>query len=101
MSLRTFSQKVCTSNIKVAGAGSELTNSVYRRMRFLARVITATPASVVIFRHELVPRQRGSSCRCLVLLGGLELLTTEVVTVWVTCGNEYGGILEDVNAGGV
>ena len=33
--------------------------------------------------------------------GGLELLTADVVALWVATGNEYGGTLEDVNVGGV
>jgi len=34
-------------------------------------------------------------------LGGLELRTPDVVGLWVASGDEYGSILEDVNAGGV
>ena len=34
-------------------------------------------------------------------MGGLELLTADVVALWVASGDEYGGTLEDVNVGGV
>jgi len=101
MSPRAFSQERCTSDIKVAGAGSGLTDRVYWRMRVLARVITAASAPVAIFRSELVPGQMCSCCGVLGSPGELELLTTDVVTLWVASGDEYGGTLEDVNVGGV
>jgi len=101
MSSRAFSQERWTSDIKVAGAGSGLTNRVYWRMRVLARVITAASAPVAIFRRELVPGQMCSCCGVLGSPGGLELLTPDVVTLWVASGDEYGGTLEDVNVGGV
>jgi len=34
-------------------------------------------------------------------VGGLELRTPDVVGLWVASGDEYGGTLEDVNAGEV
>ena len=43
-------------------------------------------------------------CSCCGILGspaGLELLTPDVVTLWVASGDEYGGTLEEVNFGGV
>jgi len=101
MSSRAFTQERWTSDIKVAGAGSGLTNRVYWRMRVLAPVITAASAPVAIFRRELVPGQMCSCCGVLGSRGGLELLTPDVVTLWVARGDEYGGTLEDVNVGGV
>jgi len=98
---RAFSQERWTSDIKVAGAGSGLTNRVYWRIRVLARVITAASAPVAIFRRELVP---GPMCLCCGVLGwpgGLQLLTPDVVTLWVASVDQYGGTLEDVNVGGV
>ena len=100
MSARAFSQHRWTSDIKEAGAGG-LTNRMYRRMRILARAITAASAPVVVFRRELVPGQM-SSCRgVLKSPGGLELLAADVVALWVARGDDYGGTLEDVNVGGV
>jgi len=87
MSSRAFSHERWTSDIKVAGAASRLTNRVYWRMRVLARVITAAAARVAIFRHELVPGQMCSSCGVLGSPGGLELLTPDVVTLWVASGD--------------
>ena len=101
MSLGAFSQERWTSDLKVAGTGSGLTNKVYRRMRVLACVITAASAPVAIFRRELVPGQMCSCCGVLRLPGGLELLPLDVVTLWVASGDEYGGTLEDVNVGAV
>jgi len=101
MSSRAFSQEWWTSDIKVAGAGSGLTNRVYWRMRVLARVITAASAPVAIFGYELVPGQTCSYCGVLGSPGGLELLTPDVVTLCVASGDKYGGKLEDVNVGGV
>jgi len=43
-------------------------------------------------------------CSCRGVLGpagGLELLTADVVALWVASSDEYGGTLEDVNVGGV
>jgi len=43
-------------------------------------------------------------CSCRGVLkspGGLELLAADVVALWVACGDEYGGTLEDLNVGGV
>jgi len=101
MASRAFSQEQWTSDIKVAGACSRLTNRVYWRMRVLARVITAASAPVAIFRCELVPGKMGACCGVLGSPGGLELLTPDVVTLWVASGDEYGGKLEDVNVGRV
>ena len=101
MSSSAFSQDRWTSDIKVAGAGIGLTNRVYRRMRVLARVIPSALAPMAIFRRDLVP---GKMCSCRGVLGsagGLELLTADVVALWVASGDEYGGTLEDVNVGGV
>jgi len=101
MSLSAFSQDRWTSDIKVAGAGIGLTNRVYLRMRVLARIITFASAPMAIFRRDLVP---GKMCSCRGVLGsagGLELLTADVVALWVASGDEYGGTLEDVNVGGV
>jgi len=101
MSSRAFSEHRWTSDIKVAGAGRGLTHRVYRRMRILARAITAASAPVAVFRHELV---QGQMCSCrgvLKLLGGHEPLAADVVALWVASGDEYSGILEDVNVGGV
>jgi len=98
---RAFSQDRWTSDIKVAGAGIGLTNRVYRRMRVLARVITSSSAPMAIFRRDLVP---GRMCSCRGLLrsaGGLELLTADVVALWVASGDEYSGTLEDVNVDGL
>jgi len=100
MSSRAFSQDLWTSDIKVAGAIG-LTNRVYRRMRVLARVITSALAPMAIFRRDLVP---GKMCPCHGVLGSagrLELLTADIVALWVASGDEYGGTLEDVNVGGV
>jgi len=88
MSSRAFSQERGTSDIKVAGAGSGLTKRVYWRMRVLARDITAASAPVAIFRREIVPGQMCSCCGVLGSPGGLELLTTDVVTLWVASGDE-------------
>jgi len=101
MSSRAFSQDWWTSDIKGAGAGIGLTNRVYRRMRVLARVITSASAPMAIFRRDLVP---GKMCSCRGVhgwAGGLELLTADVVALWVAIGDEYGATLEDVNVGGV
>jgi len=101
MSSRAFSQEQWTSDIKVAGTGIGLTNRVYWRMRVLARVITYASAPMAIFRRDLVP---GKMCSCRGVLGsagGLELLTADVVALWVASGDEYGSTLEDVNVGGV
>jgi len=101
MSSRAFSQDLWTSDIKVAGAGIGLTNRVYRRMRVLARVITSASPPRAIFRRDLVP---GKMCSCHGVLesaGRLELLTADIVALWVASGDEYGGTLEDVNVGGV
>jgi len=70
-------------------------------MRVLARVITAASAPVAIFRHELVPGQMSLCSGVLGSRGALELLTPDVVTLWVASGDEYGGTLDDVNVGGV
>jgi len=72
-------------------------------MRVLARVITAASAPVAIFPRELVPGQRCSYYGVLGSPEGLELLTPDVVTLWVASGDEYGGhgTLEDVTVGGV
>jgi len=83
MSLRAFSQDRWTSDIKVAGAGIGLTNRLYQTTRVLARVITSASAPMAIFRCDLVP---GMMCSCRGLLGslgGLELLTADVVAQWV------------------
>ena len=43
-------------------------------------------------------------CSCLGLLGsagGVELLTADVVALWVASGDEYRGTLKDVNVCGV
>jgi hypothetical protein len=70
-------------------------------MRVLARSITAASAPVAIFRRELVCGHM-FSCRCVLgSPGGLELLTPDVVALWLASGDEYGGTLEDVNIGGV
>jgi len=101
MSSRAFSQDRWTSDIKVAGAGIGLTNRVYRSMRVLARLITSAAAPMAIFRRDLVP---GKMCLCRGVLrsaGGLQLLTADVVALWVASGDEYGGTLEDMNVGGV
>jgi len=96
-----FSQDQWTSDIMVAGAAIGLINRVYRRMRVLARVITSASAPMAIFRRDLVT---GKMCSCrgvLGLAGGRELLTPDVVALWVSRGDEYGGTLQDVNVGGV
>jgi len=70
-------------------------------MRVLARVITSASAPMAIVRRDLVP---GKMCSCRGVLrsaGGLELLTADVVALWVASGDENGGTLEDVNVGGV
>ena len=56
---------------------------------------------MAIFRCELVPGQMCSCCGVHGSPGGLELLTPDVVTLWVASGDEYGGTLEDVNVGAV
>jgi len=101
MSSRAFSQERWTSDIKVVGAGNGLTNRVYWRMRVLARVITAASAPVAIFRRELVPGQMCSCCGVVGSPEGLELLTPDLMTLWVARSDEYGGTLEDENLGGV
>ena len=70
-------------------------------MRVLARVNTSASAPMAIFRPDLVP---GKMCSCRGVLGSagaLELLTADVVALWVASGDESGGTLEDVNVGGV
>ena len=70
-------------------------------MRVLARVIMSASAPMAIFRRDLVS---GKMCSCRGVLGsagGLELLTADVVVLWVASGDEYGGTLDDVNVGGV
>jgi len=101
MSSRAFSQDRWTRDIKVAGAGIGLTNRVYRRMRVLACAITSASAPMAIFRRDLVPGKMCSYRGVLGSVGGVELLTADVVALWVASGDEYGGILEDVNVGGV
>jgi len=101
MSSRAFSQDPWTSDIQVAGAGIGLTNRVYRSMRVLARVITSASAPMAIFRRHLVP---GKMCSCRGVLGSvgeLELVTADIVALWVASRDEYGATLEDVNVGGV
>jgi len=70
-------------------------------MRVLARIITAALAPVAIFCSGLVPGQMCSCCGVLTSLQGLELLTPDIVTLWVASGDAYGCTLEDVNVGGV
>jgi len=67
----------------------------------LARVITSASAPMAIFRRDLVPSKMCSCRGILGLAGGLELLTADVVALWVASGDEYGGTLEDVNVGRV
>jgi len=70
-------------------------------MRALARLIMFASAPMAIFRRDLVP---GKMCSCHGVLesaGGLELLTADIVELWVASGKEYSGTLEDVNVGGV
>jgi len=101
MLLRAFSQDRYTSDIKVAGAAIGLTNRVCRRMRVLDPVIKSASAPMAIFPSNLVP---GKMCSChgvLRSVGGLDLLTADVVALWVASGDEYGGTLEDLNVGGV
>jgi len=101
MSSIAFSQHRWTSDIKVGGPGIVLANRLYSSIRALASVITSTVAPIARFRGELVP---GKMCSCRGLLGsagGLELLTADIVALWVASGDEYGGTLKDVNAGGV
>jgi len=57
MSSGAFRQDLGPSDIKVAGAGSGLTNRVYLRMRILACANTAASAPVPVFRTQLVPGQ--------------------------------------------
>jgi len=101
MSARAFSQDRWTSDIKVEGAGMGLPNRVYRRMRVLARVITSAWAPMAILRRDLVPGKMSSCHGVLGSAGGLDLLTAEVVVLWVASGDEYGGTLKDVEVGGV
>ena len=101
MSSSTFSQDRWNSEIKVAGAGIGLTNSVYRRIKVLARMITAASAHQARFRGDSVP---GKLCSCRLVLGsagGFEVLTGQIVALWVASGHEYGSTREDVNVGGV
>jgi len=79
MSSRAFSQHWWSLDIKVAGAGRGLTNRVYRRMRILARAITAASAPVAVFRPAFVPGQMCSCRGVLKSAGGLELLAADVL----------------------
>ena len=57
-------------------------------MRILARAITAASGPVALFHRELVP---GQMCSCRGVLkspGGLELVTADVVALWVASGDE-------------
>jgi len=74
---------------------------VYRRMRVLARVITSASTSKAIFRCDLVPSKMCSCRGVLGSAGGLDLLTADIVALWVASRDEYGGTLKDVNVGGV
>jgi len=70
-------------------------------MTILTRASTAALAPVAVFRRELVI---GQMCSCRAVLkspAGLELLTADVVALWVASGNKYGDTLEDVNVGEV
>jgi len=74
---------------------------VYRRMRVLASVIMSASAPMAIFHRDLVCGKM-SSCRAVLgWAGGLELLTADLVALWVASSDVYGGTLEDVNVGGV
>jgi len=57
------------------------------RMRVMACVITSPSAPMAIFRHDLVPGKMGSSRGLLGSAGGLELLTEDVVALWVASGD--------------
>jgi len=70
-------------------------------MRVLARVITSASAPMAIFRRNLVPGKMFSCRGVLGSAGGLELLTADLVALWVASGDEYGCTLEDVKVGGV
>jgi len=70
-------------------------------MSVLARVITSGSAPMAIFRRDKVPGKMGACPGVLGSAGGLQLLTADVVALWVASGDEYGGTLEDVNIGGV
>ena len=67
----------------------------------MAHVITSASAPMAIFHSDLVPAKMCSYRGVLGLAGGLELLTADVVALWVARGDDYGGTLEDVNVGGV
>jgi len=67
----------------------------------LARIITSPSAPITIFRGDLVPGKRCSCRGVLGSAGGLELLTADVVALWVASGDKYSGTLKDVNVGGV
>ena len=61
----------------------------------------ATSAPDAVFRHEITS---GQICWCRGVVNspaGLELLTPEVVGLWVASGDEYRAILDDENVGGV
>jgi len=58
-------------------------------------------APMAIFRCDLVSGKMCSCCGVLGSAGGLQLLTADVVALWVASGDKYSGTLKDVNVGGV
>ena len=57
---------------------------------------------VTVFRREVVTRHMHPGCGVLSSpVGGLELLTPEVVTLGIPSGDEYRAVLDDKNVGGV
>jgi len=96
-----LSQAPCTSDVNVIGPGVGSTTRVYRRMRALACVTRAPSTPLAVFRHDWVPGQMSSECGILDSPAGLELLTPDVVALWVASGDEYQATLDDGSTGGV
>ena len=70
-------------------------------MRVLACVIMSAWAAIARFRGDLVPCKISSCLGILGSGGGLELLTADVVALWLASRFEYNSILEEVNVGGL
>jgi len=70
-------------------------------MKVLTHVITSAAAPMATFHCDLVSGKMYSCRGVLGAVGGHELLTADVVELWVASGGEYGGTQNDVNVSGV
>ena len=70
-------------------------------MRALARVTTAASTPLAVFRRDKVFSKMCSWCGVLDSPAGLELLSPDVVALWVASGDGYHTTLDDRSTGGV